>query len=75
MLYRVIESVTGGLQGCPLMAACHGVVQKVLMEAIGITSCGWRTTPVAPALDPPAQLELSPGFADDGYVGGRIGGR
>lgn len=25
---RVIESIAGGQQGCPLIAACHGVVQR-----------------------------------------------
>ena len=53
------------------MAACHGVVQRVLPEAAGLAAVDARTRPAGPALTPAAQLDLAPGFADDGYLGGR----
>ena len=68
---RVIDSVAGGLQGCPLMAACHGVVQRSLPEAAGLVAVDSRTLPAGPELSPAADLDLAPGFADDGYLGGR----
>ena len=68
---RVIDSEAGGLQGCPLMAACHGVVQRTLPEAAGLVAVDSRTQPAGPALSPAADLDLAPGFADDGYLGGR----
>ncbi len=68
---RIIDSVAGGLQGCPLMAACHGVVQRVLPETLGLVAVDPRTAPAGPVLTPAATLDLAPGFADDGYLGGR----
>ena len=67
---RLIRSEAGGLQGCPLMAACHGVVQRALPETAGLVPVDPRTAPLGPQLAPSAELDLDPGFADDGVVGG-----
>ena len=32
---QIIHSVAGGQQGCPLMIACHAVVQCLLLESLG----------------------------------------
>ena len=53
------------------MAACHGVVQRSLPEAAGLVAVDSRTLPAGPALSPAADLDLAPGFADDGHLGGR----
>ena len=53
------------------MAACHGVVQRALPETAGLVPVDARTAPLGPQLKPAADLDLVPGFADDGVVGGR----
>ena len=68
---RVIESRAGGQQGCPLMMACHAVVQRILLEAIGVVQVDPRTTPVAAVMVPPAELDMTPMYADDGIFAGR----
>ena len=70
---RQIDSKAGGQQGCPLIMACHGVVQRILVEALGVVQVDPRTSQVAPVLDPPAALDMTPMFADDGIVAGRSG--
>ena len=68
---RELESRDGGQQGCPLMMACHAVVQRVLLESLGIIPVDPRTSRLAPILNPPAQLDISPMYADDGLFAGR----
>ncbi len=68
---RRIDSRAGGQQGCPLMMACHAVVQRILLEALGIVEVDPRTSAAAPVLDPPATLDMTPMFADDGFLAGR----
>ncbi len=68
---RVIDSAAGGQQGCPLMMACHAMVQRILLEGLGVVEVDPRTTPVAPVLDPPADLDMTPMFADDGFLAGK----
>ncbi len=63
---RRIDSSAGGQQGCPVMMACHAVVQRILLEALGVVEVDARTSPVALVLNPPANLDMSPMFADDG---------
>ncbi|CAE8604691.1 unnamed protein product, partial [Polarella glacialis] len=68
---RVIESRAGGQQGCPLIDACHAVVQRLLLEALGIVAPPPHVAPVFPILQPPAQLDMTPMFADDGFFAGQ----
>ncbi len=68
---RKIESKAGGQQGCPLMMACHAVVQRILLEALGIVEADPRTTAVAPVIEPAAVLDMTPMFADDGFFAGK----
>ena len=70
---RVIESRAGWQQGCPLKGLGHALVQRVLLEAIGEVPVDARTTQLAPILDPPAWLDMAPGFADDGFLAGDSG--
>ena len=65
---NVLESKAGGQQGCPLMSACHAMVQRILLEAAGIISVDPDTTPVATLMVPPARLDMIPMFADDGVI-------
>ena len=66
---KIIESRAGGQQGCPLMMACHALVQRVVTESLGLLESheGTRIRPAA-VLDPPARLDLAPNFADDGFL-------
>ena len=68
---KVIESRAGGQQGCPLMGACHAVVQRSLLEALGVVPVSPQTSPLLPTLEPPAVLDMSPMFADDGFFAGQ----
>eukprot|EP00973_Karenia_brevis_P061578 8562942-Karenia_brevis.AAC.1 len=52
------------------MQACHALVKRIQLEALGIMPVDPKTTPVAPVLDPPAQLDMAPTYADDGTWGG-----
>ena len=65
---KIICSRAGGQQGCPLMMACHAMVQRVLWESLGLvaTPAGSHIQP--PRLSPPARLDLAPTFADDGLL-------
>ena len=51
--------------------ACHAMVQRILLEGLGVVEVDPRTTPVAPVLDPPADLDMTPMFADDGFLAGK----
>jgi hypothetical protein len=53
------------------MMACHAMVQRILLEALGVVEVDPRTTAVAPVMSPPAALDMTPMFADDGYLAGR----
>ena len=68
---KVLESKSGGQQGCPLMMACHAMVQRIVLESLGVLASpeGTRIRPSA-VLDPPADLDMCPNFADDGYLAG-----
>ena len=67
---HVIDSRSGGQQGCPLMAVCHAMVQRILLEAAGIVPLDSGTQLVTPVMDPPARLDICPMFADDGIIAG-----
>ncbi|CAK9062512.1 unnamed protein product [Durusdinium trenchii] len=69
----VIPSVAGGQQGCPLMTACHAVVQRLLLESLGLVDPPAGTAVALPTLQPPAQLDMAPCFADDGLLAGPSG--
>ena len=68
---RIIESRAGGQQGCPLMGACHAVVQRSLLEALGVVPVAPHTAALLPVMNPPADLDMTPMFADDGFFAGR----
>ena len=51
--------------------ACHAVVQRILLESLAIVEVDARTSPVAPVMSPPADLDMTPMFADDGFLAGR----
>lgn len=57
--------------GCPVMMACHAVVQRIVLECLGIVEppAGTQAPPAA-ILSPPAKLDLCPNFADDGFFAG-----
>eukprot|EP00973_Karenia_brevis_P009287 1258353-Karenia_brevis.AAC.1 len=50
--------------------ACHALVQRILLEAIGVVEVDPRTTAVATVMSPPAQLDMAPMFADDAIFAG-----
>eukprot|EP00438_Fugacium_kawagutii_P010523 Skav214520 [mRNA] locus=scaffold410:228880:231177:- [translate_table: standard] len=66
----VIPSAAGGQQGCPLMTACHAVVQRLLLESLGLVPPPAGTAVALPTLQPPAHLDMAPCFADDGLLAG-----
>ena len=68
--HMIIPSVAGGQQGCPLMTACHAVVQRLLLESLGLVDPPAGTAVALPTLQPPAQLDMAPCFADDGLLAG-----
>ena len=70
---RVIESRAGGQQGCPLIGACHALCQRIVLESLGVAPVDPRTTPIAEVLSPAPQLDMTPGFADDGFLAGPSG--
>lgn len=73
MFYQsgTIESRSGGQQGCPLIAACHAMVQRSLPESLGLVAVAQGTSPLIPALEPPAELDAAALFADDGIIAGK----
>ena len=68
---KIIESRAGGQQGCPLMMACHCVVQRLMFESLGVVAPLAGSSINMPILSPPADLDLCSGFADDGFLAGR----
>ena len=46
------------------MGMCHAMVQRILLENAGIAPVAAGTTPIGEVLNPPAQLDMSPMFAD-----------
>ena len=62
VFYRdvVIDSCSGGQQGCPLMTACHAVVHRFLLESLGLVR-----PPAATAVTLPC-----PCCPDDGLLAG-----
>ena len=56
----VIPSAAGGQRGCPLMTACHAVVQRLLLESLGLVRPPAGTAVAVPTLQPPAQLGMAP---------------
>ena len=66
----IIPSASGGQQGCPLMTACHAVVQRMLLESLGLVEPPAGTAVTLPRLQPPVALDLAPCFADDGVLAG-----
>ena len=70
---RVIDSESGGQQGCPLIGACHAVVKRLQHEALGLIPPLPGSALQVPVLDPPAQLDLAPAFADDALFAGTSG--
>ena len=46
------------------------MVNRILLESLGVAAVDPQTTPVATVLDPPASLDMAPMFADDGIIAG-----
>jgi hypothetical protein len=55
----VIHSSAGGQQGCPLIAACHALVQRALPECLCLVEVAAGTTPLMPPLQPPADVDIA----------------
>ena len=72
IFYRgtTIDSWTGGQQGCPLIAACHALVQRAGLESLGIAQLDPGTSQLLPRIDPPVALDLAALYADDGILAG-----
>ena len=69
----ILDSRAGGQQGCPLMAVCHAMVERIKLEATGLIPVDPATTPVADVMDPPPRLDIVPMFADDCIIAGVAG--
>ena len=52
------------------MMACHGVVQRLLFESLGLVEPLPGSAVSVPVLAPPARLDMAPFFADDGLLAG-----
>ena len=52
------------------MAACHAMVQRILLEVAGLIPIHSLTTPVGDVMDPPANFDMCPMFADDCIIAG-----
>ena len=72
VFYRdlIIDSESGGQQGCPLIGACHAMVQRILLEVAGVIPLAPGTTQFGEIINPPAQLDITPMFADDSIIAG-----
>ena len=66
----IIRSAAGGQQGCPLRTACHAVVQRLLLESLGLIDPPAGSGVVLPVVQPRAQLDMAPCFADAAFGGG-----
>jgi hypothetical protein len=64
----IIRSAAGGQQGCPLRTACHAVVQRLLLESLGLIDPPAGSGVVLPVVQPRAQLDMAPCFADAGLL-------
>lgn len=53
--------------------ACHGAVQRLLLESIGVLPVLPGSAVSVPLLDPPARLDMAPCYADDGILAGPAG--
>ena len=53
------------------MTVCHALVQRILLEVAGIIPRDPCTSSVGIVMDPPANLDISPMFADDGAYAGK----
>ena len=67
---RVIPSVAGGQQGCPLIGACHALVKRMVHESLGLVPPLAGSAVHLPMIDHPVALDISPTFADDGILAG-----
>lgn len=67
---RQVDLEAGGQQECPFMMACHAAVQRMLLERLSVVEVDPRTSSVLPMWNPPADLDVSPMFADDGFCCG-----
>ncbi len=67
---RIIESSAGGQQGCPLIGACHALVQRMLHESLGLVPPLEGSAVNLPRIDRPVGLDIAPLFADDGVLAG-----
>ena len=56
-----------------VMTACHAVVQRMLLESLGLVAPTAGTALTLPRLEPPAQLDMALCFADDGFLAGASG--
>ena len=54
----------------PLMGACHAMVQRILLEVAGVIPVAPGTTQFGEIMNPPAQLDITPMFADDSIIAG-----
>ena len=52
------------------MMACHAVVQRLLLESLGLVPPPLGSSIQVPVLTPPARLDMAPCFADDGLLCG-----
>ncbi len=67
---RVIDSAAGGQQGCPLIGACHALVQRLLHESLGLVPPLQGSAVHLLQIEPPVELDIAPAFADDGVLAG-----
>ena len=68
---RIIESRSGGQQGCPLIGACHAVVKRMVHESLGLLEPVAHSSVQLPRIQQALDLDLAPLFADDGIIAGR----
>ena len=68
---HIIESWCGGQQGCPLIGACHAMVQRAVPESLGLCDVHPATEPLIPFLLPALECDALAMFADDGFLAGR----
>ena len=73
VFYRgpVVESKAGGRQGCPLIGACHAMVERMVHESLGLMEPVASSRIQLPAIDEPVRLDIAPLFADDGIIEGK----
>ena len=52
----IIDSQSGGQQGCPLMMACHAMVQRMTLESLGVVEARVGGSVTVPVVSPPVNL-------------------